>query len=114
MLDLYANSKDVCELYCTWLNSFEADDDPYRYSEKDFMYNPDESRYGEWYINTITPSVNGTIEIHTVSMGDEGGPQTLTVFRNDDNTINCILQAFDTGYTVVYADSNCSRMNPTP
>jgi hypothetical protein len=73
------------------------------------MYNPAEGHYGNWTLNAIIPQSNGTIEVHNVSMGDEGGPQTLIVFRDEfrDGAIDLILQAFDTGYTVVFKDPTC-------
>lgn len=98
------------ELYIEWLNSFDVTAG-YEIKPEDF-----EGPYGWWELKATISQTNGVIEIFSISTGDEGGPQTLFVFRRvEDDGIDFILQAFDTMYAVVYSrdpDNNLSDHLP--
>lgn len=81
--------------YCEWLNSYGDGDPDCQYDPLAFTYDRDNDRWGSTHLNAIIATDDPTLYVFSVCVGDEGGPATLYVWANDDNTIVQIVQSFD-------------------
>jgi hypothetical protein len=104
--------KNALLIYCDFINSFVPDDETEsHYRPADFTDDRENGHYGFTLLQLIHPQPCDyqTLYVYRVSIGDEGGPATLYVWADDDNTITHMTHLFDTMLSNVASTNGMSN-----